>query len=59
MKKLLLLPVLFLLSIESFAQGPAIQWQKCLGGSTYDMGQYIVQTTDSGYITIGTSASND
>ncbi len=42
-----------------FAQVPSIQWQKCLGGTAMDVGNYIVQTSDGGYITAGTSASNN
>jgi hypothetical protein len=36
-----------------------IQWQKCLGGSLNDVGQYIQQTTDGGYIFNGSTLSND
>lgn len=36
-----------------------IQWQKCVGGSTYDYGQCIQQTIDGGYIVIGTAESSD
>jgi len=32
-----------------------IQWQKSLGGSDYDYGKSIQQTTDNGYILDGTS----
>ncbi|MCF8234444.1 MAG: T9SS type A sorting domain-containing protein [Bacteroidales bacterium] len=36
-----------------------IIWQKCLGGSDMEYPNYITQTTDSGYITIGTTISHD
>ena len=38
---------------------PAIQWQKCLGGSGDDGAYSIEQTTDYGYIIAGTTNSND
>ena len=34
-----------------------IQWQKCVGGSSFETGAYIHQTPDGGYILAGTSAS--
>jgi hypothetical protein len=50
---------LFLLfSITSFAQ-PTIDWKKTYGGSNYDFGRNILQTTDGGYITVIYSFSND
>lgn len=36
-----------------------IQWQKCLGGSSQDWANSIVQTYDGGYIVAGLSSSND
>jgi hypothetical protein len=36
-----------------------IQWQKCLGGSDYDNGRSIQQTTDGGYILTGETLSNN
>lgn len=36
-----------------------IQWQKSLGGSSYDRANAIQQTTDEGYIIAGTAASTD
>ncbi len=36
-----------------------ILWQKCLGGSWYDFGQSIQQTSDGGYIVAGYSRSTD
>ena len=36
-----------------------VQWQKCFGGSNYDSGGSIIQTTDGGYIFCGNTESND
>ncbi len=36
-----------------------MQWQKCLGGSDYDIGSSVKQTNDGGYIAAGTSDSHD
>lgn len=36
-----------------------IQWQKSLGGSDLDLGFSIRQTTDGGYIIVGSSGSTD
>ncbi len=36
-----------------------IEWQKTYGGSNYDSAQNIQQTTDGGYVVIGTTVSND
>ncbi|MBX7139967.1 MAG: T9SS type A sorting domain-containing protein [Chitinophagales bacterium] len=37
----------------------AIEWQKSLGGTDYDVAQFIQQSTDGGYIVAGYSYSND
>jgi hypothetical protein len=56
-----------------YAQVPAIEWQKCLGGvygdtvqindTTYSSGEDLIQkirkTNDGGYIVIGTTGSNN
>jgi len=36
-----------------------IQWQKCLGGMSFETGAFIHQTSDGGYVLAGTSASVD
>ncbi|MGU3375440.1 T9SS type A sorting domain-containing protein [Chryseobacterium sp. M5A1_1a] len=36
-----------------------IQWQKSLGGSSYDFAKSVWQTADGGYIVAGASSSND
>ena len=38
---------------------PTIQWQKSLGGSDVELGSYIQQTNDGGYIVAGQSSSID
>ena len=43
----------------SYAQTPAIQWQKCYGGANVDGANYIQQTSDGGYIYSGYSNSTD
>jgi len=69
MKNIFLTAVLFtsaichLTSYISSAQAPAIQWQKCLGGSGYDYPidapQTIAVTSAGNYIAIGTTFSTD
>lgn len=34
-------------------------WQKCLGGSNYDVGYSVVRTIDGGYLVAGYTASGD
>ena len=41
-----------------FAQAPAIEWQKTIGGSDYDALLSLQQTNDGGYILGGSSDSN-
>ena len=36
-----------------------VVWQKCLGGSRFDFGWSIKETTDGGFIVAGESGSND
>ena len=44
--------------IKLSSQG-AIQWQKCYGGSSYELANSLIQTSDGGYALIGTTQSND
>jgi hypothetical protein len=55
MKKLLLL----FIAINCYAQTPNIEWQKSLGGANNDNGSTIKQANDGGYISVGTTLSND
>jgi len=36
-----------------------IQWQKCLGGTDYEVAHSIIQTQDKGYVITGVTSSND
>ncbi|MEO6455072.1 MAG: hypothetical protein ABIN97_13415 [Ginsengibacter sp.] len=49
----------FVFSFSAEAQVPAIQWQKCLGGTEWDQPSSIKQTSDGGYIIAGNSSSLD
>jgi len=44
---------------KSHAQAPAIEWQKCLGGTVWDRANSIQQTSDGGFIVAGHTHSND
>jgi len=49
----------FLLSgLSSYAQ-PAIQWQKCRGGTKIDVAYSTIQTNDGGYISVGETQSTN
>ena len=53
-------PICLFLATGIFAQiAPAIQWQKCLGGTGDDLAYSIQQTSDGGYIVAGSSSSNN
>ena len=43
-------------SIDSI---PEIEWQKCFGGSNYDYAHSIQQTSDEGYVVVGSTRSID
>jgi hypothetical protein len=44
---------------KSYAQAPAIEWQRCLGGTYDDYAYSIQQTSDGGFIVAGRTYSND
>jgi hypothetical protein len=46
-------------SVFKLSSTGAIQWQKCIGGSGDDQAFAVQQTSDSGYIVAGSSASYD
>ncbi len=50
---------LSILPFVSFSQAPGIQWQKSLGGTGTDQAYGIIQTSDGGYLTVGSSNSNN
>lgn len=49
-----------IMKIASHKPGaPDIEWQKCIGGSEFDMGYSIEHTLDGGYILAGAAVSSD
>jgi len=58
-QKVLIIIVLTFFSTASFAQAPAIEWQKSFGGTLSEGANCIRQTNDLGYIICGGSYSND
>lgn len=59
MKRLLLYSILSCSTILLHAQAPIIDWEKSIGGTSDDYGFFIETTSDGGYITVGTTVSND
>jgi uncharacterized delta-60 repeat protein len=60
MKKTITLLALCLIGTLSFAQqAPAMQWQKCLGGTGEDVSYYIQPSPDGGNIVAGYTGSTD
>ncbi len=60
MKKTLLILAFALVQLTTLAQqAPAIQWQKCLGGTVDDYAQSIQPTSDGGYIVAGYTQSTN
>ncbi len=60
MKKTLLILAFALVQLTTFAQqAPALQWQKCLGGTAWDEAHSIQPTTDGGYIVAGETGSTN
>ena len=45
--------------LVKLSESGELQWQKTLGGTKAEVGYYVQQTTDGGYITGGFSWSND
>ena len=58
MKKTLLTLVLALVQILTFAQAPAMQWQKSFGGISSEAIRSVQQTSDGGYIVGGYKSLN-
>jgi len=42
-----------------FGQAPAIEWQKCLGGTDSELAYEVQQTQDGGFIVVGVTNSNN
>src|SRR5438552_1972453 len=63
MKRVALIAVLVTLALlrtaETRAQAPAIQWQKCLGGSSDDRSYSFIRASDGGFVIAGWTSSND
>src|SRR2546423_3312675 len=53
--------IVLLLGLPSvlLAQGPNIQWQKCLGGDSVDVANSVIQTSDGGYAIAGYTYSSN
>ena len=49
----------FATSAAADTGSPAIDWQKCLGGSQYEQANAMQQTADGGYIAAGETNSRD
>lgn len=58
-KRIALSCLILLLATLSISAQPAIEWQKCFGGSEIEWANSIIQTNDGGYIVCGGSNSND
>ncbi|MEN6517896.1 MAG: dockerin type I domain-containing protein [Methanospirillum sp.] len=58
-RSLLVLLVLLCAVVHSVsAEGPAIEWQRLLGGSSNEFGHSVQPTADGGYILLGGSSSS-
>jgi hypothetical protein len=52
------LSILLVLANTILSQ-PSIEWQRCLGGTDAEGVSFILETSDGGYILIGSTSSND
>lgn len=59
MKNLFLSFSLVIVQLATFAQAPAIEWQKSFGGSAAEEASSIELTNDGGYIVAGYTTSNN
>ena len=59
MKKTIALLLYSFFTTLALAQEPAIEWQKCFGGTNRDFSTSIQSTADGGYIMVGQTRSND
>lgn len=44
---------------KAYTQAPTIQWQKTLGGTAYDQGLSVIQTSDEGFVAAGIATSTN
>ena len=58
-RKLFFAAMLGTLGWGAYAQAPAIQWQKCYGGTDSETAKSVKQTKDGGFIVVGTTSSTD
>jgi hypothetical protein len=60
MKKYVILALIFINHfINDLPAQPVIQWQKCLGGSNFDLGWRILHSGDGGYLVAGMTESTN
>ena len=57
MKKTVILFVVILSTFNSYSQAPAIEWKKTIGAPNDEQASQLIQTTDGGFITAGSSSS--
>lgn len=58
-RSILLITSMLIVKMAALAQFPGIQWQKCLGGSKWEVAFDICETSDGGYIVAGYSNSQN
>src|SRR5689334_9295182 len=54
-----LLLCLAVTALSMHALAPSIQWQKTFGGSDFDQGLSVIQTTDGGFMAAGIATSTN
>ncbi len=59
MKKTLFLIIAIIAYLNGFSQNPGIIWEKTFGGTRVDIPNKIINTTDGGYLIVGSSSSTD
>ncbi len=47
------------ISTSAYSQAPQVEWQECLGGTDLDAPVSVVRTADGGFVTAGTTVSDD